>query len=93
MFHLELTWNRLNYAWERTPFLAWLTRCDLVSYPCLLIAGGKIQQQSEISKQVRKLPAISSKAFDLIVGMIMCRRIPGPPSVPMNIEKLGVAWG
>ena len=71
----------------------WLTHCDLVAFPCLLIAGGKIRQQSEISIQVRKLPEIISNALDLVVGMIMCCRRPGPPAFLVNNEKLGVAWG
>ena len=61
-------------------FVSWLTRGDLVAYPCLSIAGGKIRQKSEISKQVRKLPLIISNVLDLVVGMVMCRRVPGPPA-------------
>ena len=49
--------------------------------------------QSKICKHVRKLLVIISNALDLVVGMITCRHIPGPPIFLVNVEKLGVAWG
>ena len=28
-----------------------------------------------------------------VVGMVTCRRVPGPPAFLVNVENLGVAWG
>ena len=40
----------------------------------------------------RKLPGIVSNAPDLMVGIVMCRRIPGSPAFIVNVEKLGVSY-
>ena len=74
-------------------FVSWLTRCDFVAYHCFSIAGGEIRQYSEISKQVRKLLAVISNSLDIMVWMVTCHRVPGPPVFLVNVENLGVAWG
>lgn len=65
-------------------FVSWLTHCDFVVYLCLLIAGGESWQYRVISKQVGKPPVIISNALYLVVGMVMCRCIPGPPTCLMK---------
>ena len=41
----------------------------------------------------RSVNKSESYSLDLMVGMVMCRRKPGPLAFLMNVEKLGVAWG
>ena len=72
--------------------VSWLTCRDFFASPCywryIIIFGNKVRSVFKSEK----LPGIVSNASDLMVGMVMCRRIPGPPTLIMNVEKLGVSY-
>ena len=85
---LELTWNQLNYAWERTPFLG---------LPAVISSLIRVFQSQEVrfNNKMRsgKLLAIISNALDLVVGIVTYCCVQGPPAFLMNIETLGVTQG
>ena len=39
------------------------------------------------NKQVTKLSAVVSNVLDLMVGMVTCCRVPGPPAFLVNVEN------